>query len=96
MQFLAILTRRIEAFSEAEFAEVLGPEALRARELYAEGRLRALHSRGDVPGAVLLVEAADETEARATVGRLPLVEREMAEVQIIPLRPYRGFVPART
>jgi len=70
MQFLAILTRRIEAFSEAEFAEVLGPEALRARELYAEGRLRALHSRGDVPGAVLLVEAADETEARAAFDAL--------------------------
>jgi len=93
MQFLAILRRRTEAFSEAQFADVLGPEALRARELYAEGRVRALHSRGDVPGAVLLVEAADEAEARRTVGRLPLMEREMAEVQVIPLLPYRGFVP---
>ncbi len=92
MQFLAVLRRRTEAFSEAEFAAVLAREADRARALYAEGRFRAIHSRGDVPGAVISVEAADAGEARRIVDTLPLAQLEMMDVQIVPLLPYRGFI----
>ena len=92
MQFLAILRRRTEAFSEAQFADMLGPEADRARALYAEGRFRTIHSRGDVPGAVITVEAGDAEEAAAVASTLPFVQTGMAELTIVPLLPYRGFV----
>lgn len=93
MEFLAITRRRTERFSEAEFAGVLEDEAQTARTLYAEGVVRAINGRGDVPGAVLRIEAETLEAARAAVARLPLYRREMMDVEIVPLLPYRGFAP---
>jgi muconolactone delta-isomerase len=92
MKFLAITRRRVERFSDAEFAVALPPEAVRARELYAEGAFRELYSRGDVPGAVIILEAADVAEAEKIVGSLPMAQQAMMDVEVIPLGPYRGFV----
>lgn len=92
MQFIVITRRRTEAFTDAQFAEQLSVEAQRARELYADGHFRTINSRGDVPGAVIVVEARDLDDASRLVGSLPLAKLEMMEVQIIPVRPYRGFV----
>ena len=78
-------------FTDAEFAAYLGPEGERARELYAAGSFRALYSRGDVPGAVIEIEAADAAEAARLVGTLPFAVRGLMEYQIVPLRPYRVF-----
>jgi hypothetical protein len=55
--------------------------------------VRSAWSRGDVPGGVLLVEAADAAAAERAIASLPLVERDMTEREIIGLLPYRGFVP---
>jgi muconolactone delta-isomerase len=93
MQFLVVTRRRTESFTDAQFAEFLDAEALRARELYAQGAFRAIHGRGDVPGAVIALEATDAEEAAALVGTLPFAQRGLMDVQIIPLKPYRGFVP---
>ncbi|MFY9781588.1 MAG: muconolactone Delta-isomerase family protein [Candidatus Baltobacteraceae bacterium] len=92
MQFLAITRRRTERFSDAEFAVALPPEAARARELYANGAFRALYSRGDIPGAVIVLEAADAAEAEKIVASLPMAQQAMMDIEVIPLRPYRGFV----
>jgi hypothetical protein len=92
MQFLAITRRRTEQFSEAEFAVRLDAEAVRARALYAEGTFRSINSRGDIPGAVLVIEAPDLAAARAAMASLPLAQLEMMDVEVIPLLPYRGFV----
>jgi muconolactone delta-isomerase len=92
MKFLAITRRRIESFGEAEFTEALAAEADAAREAYARGDFRELYSRGDVPGAVLVIEAADIEGAWALIEDLPLFQRGMMDVEVIPLRPYRGFV----
>ena len=92
MQFIVITRRRIESFTDDQFAPFLDGEAARARELYAQGAFRALHSRGDVPGAVIVVEAADSDEAAALVGSLPFAQQKLMDFQIVPLKPYRGFV----
>jgi muconolactone delta-isomerase len=92
MRFLAITRRRTERFSDAEFALALPPEAARARELYASGAFRELYSRGDVPGAVIMLEAADAAEAERIIASLPMARQAMMDVEVIPLRPYRGFV----
>lgn len=91
MQFIVITRRRTESFTGEQFAQFLDGEAIRARELYAQGAFRALHSRGDVPGAVITVEAADAEEAEALVASLPLARQEMMDFHIVPLLPYRGF-----
>jgi len=94
MQFLALLRRRTETFSDADFAPLLEPEAERVRELYAQGTVRAIWSREDVPGAVSLLEAASPDEARAVVESYPLMQQGMLELQaLVPLRGYRGFGP---
>ena len=93
MQFLALTRRRTEIFSEAEFADVLEAEAEQARSLYASGIFRQIFSRGDIPGAAIVLEAADAVEARRIADTLPLAQRAMMDVQIIELRPYRGFGP---
>ena len=94
MQFIAITRRRTESFSDAQFAEQLPAESDRARELYADGYFRTINSRGDIPGAVIVVEARDLDDASRLVASLPLAKLEMMDVQVIPLRPYRGFVGA--
>ncbi len=91
MQFFALARRRTEAFTDDQFAELLVPEADRVRALYAQGTIRAAYSRGDVAGAVLILECANLEEAEAAVATLPLAAKGMLEVQIVPVRGYRGF-----
>jgi muconolactone delta-isomerase len=94
MQFLVVLRRRTEAFSAEQVSELLEPEAQAARALYQEGFTRQIWSRGDEPGAVELIEAADVEEVERGLERLPMYMQGVLEAQmIIPLTPYRGFAP---
>lgn len=94
MQFLALVRRRTESFTDEQFAQVLEPEAQAIRKLYSQGVVRTIWSREDVLGAVLVLEAESLEAARAVVAAFPLVERDMAEVEnVIGLKAYRGFGP---
>lgn len=94
MQVIAIVRRRTEAFSGEEFEKYLEAEAQAVRTLYIQGGVRAIWSREDAPGGVLMLEAASLDEAQKLLTALPLVQREMAEVEkVVPLRGYRGFGP---
>lgn len=96
MQLLAILRRRTESFISEAFETKLEAEAESVRRLYASGVIRCAWSRDDIPGGCLLLESASLDDARAQLQALPLVAQEMAEMQIIPLRGYRGFGPRVT
>ena len=94
MQFLTIVRRRTEAFSDEEFAPLLEPEAEAIRILYAQGIVRNIWSREDKLGAVTLIEAESLEHAQSIVQTFPLMQRGMLEVELlIPLRGYRGFGP---
>jgi muconolactone delta-isomerase len=93
MQFLAVVHRRVDVYSTEQFEPLLEPEAQALRKLYAEGTVRAAWSREDVPGACLMLEASSLGQVEAALQSLPLINRGMAEAQIIPLRGYRGFGP---
>ena len=93
MQFLSISRRRTEQFTDAQFAEHIEAERERVRELYRDGIVRSIWSRQDIPGAIMLFECADESAVKAALDSLPLAERNMLEVQIIPLGPYPAFFP---
>lgn len=91
-QFIALVARKTH-FSDDQFAPLLGPEAERARELYAAGTFRAMWGRKDVPGAVILIEAENPEAAQDALASLPLVAQGMAESSLLPVGPYRGFMP---
>jgi hypothetical protein len=47
-----------------------------------------------MPGAVMVIEAASEDEARAAIASLPLAQRGMLEiVMFTALEPYPAFGP---
>jgi len=93
MQFLTLSRRRTDRFTEADFALHLEAEIRQARLLYAEGFLRQIWHRDDVPGACMLVEADSAEQVHEKLGTLPLVGAGMLDVTIVPLRPYAGFAP---
>ena len=88
---MTLSRRRTEQFSDADFAARVQAEVAQARVLYAQGFIRQIWHRGDVPGACLLVEAESEAQVRETLNTLPMVGTGMLEVSIIPLKPYAGF-----
>ena len=93
MQFLSISRRLTERFSEEQFSEHIAAERERVRELYRDGIVRAIWTRKDIAGAVMLLECADESKAKQAVASLPLAQRDMLEVVILPLGPYPAFFP---
>jgi len=95
MQFLTVSRRRTESFTDADFAARYEQEIAQARVLYAEGFFRQMWTRGDVPGACLLIEADSEEHVREKLNTLPLYRAGMLEFSIIPLKPYAGFCPPR-
>ncbi len=93
MQFISISRRLTERFSDEQFAQHIDSERERVRELYGEGIVRSIWSRKDAAGAVMLLECPDLAAAQSAVASLPLAQRGMLEVQIIPLGPYPAFLP---
>ena len=58
--------------------------------------LRQIWLRGDLPGAAIVWEAANEDEVRAAIESLPIFQAGMLElVALAPLKPYPGFGPAK-
>lgn len=93
-QFMALVKRNYAEFAEADFAPLLDAEAERARQLYAQGVVRAMWGRKDVPGAILLLEAESLDAARGFVDTLPLRAKGMLDLDmLVPIGPYRGFGP---
>ncbi len=93
MQFISLSRRRSDRFTEAEFARLLEAEVAQARVLYADGFIRQIWHRGDLPGACILMEAESLEQASARLHTLPMVRTGMLEVSIVPLMPYAGFCP---
>ncbi|QKC84644.1 muconolactone Delta-isomerase family protein [Mesorhizobium sp. NZP2077] len=96
MQFFALLTRNTAKFGDADFAPLLPGEAERRRTLYAEGAVRQVWNRGDIPGSGMMFEASDDAEVRGHLATLPLIKAGMMDIAaIVPLNPYPGFGPKR-
>jgi muconolactone delta-isomerase len=93
MQFMVLSRRRTEQYTDADFDAAIPAETERVRQLYADGVVRQIWLRDDVPGACFLVEAPDEAAAQATVDALPMASAGLSEFTVLPLKPYRGFGP---
>ncbi len=90
MKILALEHESLEA-SPGAFGPYLRHEAARLWELQQAGTVRELYFRADRTEAVLVLECADDAEARRVLDTLPLVAAGLIEFETIPLRPYPGF-----
>ena len=75
-------------------APLLQGEAQKALKLVASDFIREIYSRKDGEGAILIVEASSEEEARERLQSLPLVQNGLLSLDIYEVGPYRGFVAA--
>ncbi len=94
---MSLSRRRTNAFPPESFTpELVARENQRVKELYAEGTLRQIWRRGDMPGAAIVWETGSEDEVRAALDSLPLARAGMLEIiALVPLEPYAGFGPAK-
>ena len=90
MQFIA-LEHECRASPGKTADSILRAEARALWALQQEGFVRAAYFRGDRKEAVLFVEAQSVSECEVKLSRLPLVQGEYIEFELIPLVPYDGF-----
>ncbi len=90
MQFLAIVTRSAGRV-ETDLLPCRVPEARRVWTLVKSSVIRRMWSRTDKPGALLLLEAADQAQARDAVTSLPMVREGLVEFELVGLAPFLGL-----
>lgn len=90
MKILAI-EHEVPGVLDDAFAPLGKAEAARAWALHQAGVIRELYFRADRHEAVLVLECADTSEARAVLATLPLVEAGLIAFEVIPLVAYPGF-----
>ena len=73
-------------------APYVGEQARSVWERYEIDQVREFYLRADhQPGAVLILECDDVTEADRLVATLPMAEAGLLDFELIPLRPFMGF-----
>jgi len=85
------IEKEVLGLTSADFQPHLEAEARLAGELTQSGVIREMHFRTDAYEAVLILECADEQEARDVLATLPLVKEGLISFEVIGLRPYDGF-----
>ncbi len=88
---IVIVNHRSEEHGPEDFAPYLTPEAKRAFALMEEDFIRELYSRRDGKGAVLVVEADSEEDARARMAELPLVKAGLLHCEYYPVKAFRAI-----
>lgn len=89
-----VIASRSDKHAPEEFAPFLAAETKKAFQLMADNVLREIYTRADGKGAVMILEAASEDEARRRLGELPLAQKGMLNFDFYPVGPYRGIVAA--
>lgn len=80
------ICRPAEGADPAEFQRLLPAEAAALRELKSSGALAGAWSPGR-PGAVLMLNVADEAEAARLTADLPLARAGLISTELVPMRP---------
>lgn len=93
MKIVVVLHRNEKATPEA-VAPLLESEAKKALSLMAEDFVREIYSLANGKGALMVIEAKDESEVRRRLGELPFVQKGFLDFEIHPVVPYRGIVAA--
>jgi len=81
-----VICRPAPGGDRAEFGRLVPGETAALRDLKARGILTEAWSPGR-PGAVLVLDVADEPEAARLVAEFPLVQAGLITTEFIPLNP---------
>ena len=90
MKFFVIAKRK-EDINKEEISKHLELEAKMAIQLFKEEFIRELYSIKGGKGACMVIEANDEDEIITKLSTLPLVKYNYLNIDIIEVKPYRGF-----
>ena len=87
-----VIGKRKEDIKPEQFAEFADLEAEMAIQLFREEFIRELYSIKGGKGACMIVEAENETEILEKLGELPFVKNNFLNIDIMEVKPYRGFM----
>ena len=90
MKFFVIAKRK-EDIDKEEISKHLEEEAKIAIQLFREEFIRELYSIKGGKGACMIIEASDEDEITKKLNVLPLVKNNYLDIDILEVKPYRGF-----
>ena len=91
MKFFVIAKRK-NNIEQEKFAEFADEEARKAVTLFKEEFIRELYSIKGGKGACMIVEANSEEEISSKFSDLPFVKNNYLDIDIIEVKPYRGFI----
>ena len=95
-EVMVILTAR-QGVSREQIMAIMPSEVRETVKLYLDGKIRQWYSRSDGRGAVFLIDAKTEDEARAIMETLPLSKEHLMDHEYIPvgpLMPLKGLMGA--
>ncbi len=91
MKILVIAQRRNDVSFE-QIRPLINAEVEAVWHLYTEGFVREFYTRADNGGpAILAVESESVEAAQRTLSTLPMVERNMLDLELIPLAPFKSL-----
>ncbi len=90
MQFL-VIAKIIEGTSWEKILPYIKSEAEKVWEFYTTEVVRSIHYLEDMSGVVLMLEAENLENAQATVAEFPMVQNDILNFEILPLKPYTGL-----
>jgi len=85
-EVMVILTPKA-GVTRQQIMAVMPSEVRETVKLYLDGKIRQWYSRGDRDGAVFLIDAKTEDEARAIMETLPLAKEHYVDHAYIPVGP---------
>lgn len=88
---IVIVTHRNEDYGQEKFEPYLMPEAKKGFEYMEDDFIRDLYSRRDGKGAVMIVEADSEEEARTRCAELPMVKAGLLRCEYYPVKAFRAI-----
>ena len=89
MKFFVIATRDIDQEVDQK---LMDSEADHAALLYKNGFVREIYSRTDGKGALIVVEAENEEEAKNKLSNLPLAKAGLLSFDMYGTTAYRGII----
>ena len=66
---------------------IMGPEVKDTVRLYLAGKIDQWYVRKDLNGVVFILNSTTLDEAKTALGKLPLVEHQLLDFELIPLGP---------
>jgi hypothetical protein len=89
---ILVLAKRHGEVSYEQIRPYVKPEVEAVWHLYAQGVIREFYTRADNGGpAILSVEAETVEAAQQALAALPMVERNLLDLEYIPLAPFNAL-----